>query len=323
MTDAFEKQWGVPLLNVIEEMDQQMRVVEGGRVRCCVGLLATFYFVNGDRPDVRDRVALAYEAYRTAIGDKLVWGADPKTGRPKKIAGTQHGDVRSWAPKVAPHEELEFVFHGGKDKNDADAYMTQALAFGPRRPGKLSYFTFTVPLAWLVAHSLDGFVKLVLDVCGILQPEHGYAGFGIIPHAMERGNSGTMTVVAGFARRFLGLEVDIPVDHAFELSRKPAIKGVNWLTVLGRSWVEKFGGDAALLSALGQGPTVHSFDGGVVVQAGPRPLLGDRNRNETLDTYRQVAKVLKPIRAEDIGSIAPGYGFDAEQTTAWLHRFDE
>ena len=321
MTDEFEKQWGQSLLSVIETVDNQMCVVNDGRVVCCVGLIATFYFLDGDRPEVRERVVRAYETYQKAIGDKLIWGADPKTHRPKKLAGTQIANVRSWVSRIAPGDDLEFVYHGGKDKNDANAYMTKALV-QVETEGELSYFTFGVPLAWLVPHSLQGFVKLVLEVSEILRPEHGYAGFGIIDHVASSSNS-DMAVVTGFAKRFSGLEIDDPGSHSIYLSNTPAIKGVNWLTVLGQSWLDKLGGETAVIAELGEGPTLHPFDGGAIVQAGPRPLLGDRNQNEPMVAYRQVAKALKPIRSNYISSIASAYGFNKEQTTQWLQRFDD
>jgi hypothetical protein len=320
--DEFEQQWGVTLVQATEGLDEQLRVVEDGRVVCCVGLLATFYFLTKGKPDVRERAVRAYEAYHSAIGDKLVWGADPKNHRPRKVTGTQIADIRSWAHRVGPDEDLEFVFHGGKEKNDASAYSTIAVVH-PTTYDKLSRLTCCVPLAWIAENSLGAFVKLVLDVCGILRPEHGYAGFGAIPHVNDSGSSTSMRFVIPFARRFSGLEVDFPGSHAYFLVRRPAIKGVNWLTLLGQGWVDKLGGEEALVRELGVGPRVHHFDGGIVIQAGPGPRLGDKNMNEPMDAYRQVAKALKPIRIDSMGALSSAYGFNEERTTEWLHRFDD
>jgi hypothetical protein len=318
MTQELEDEWVVA---PIEGLDEELRVVDNGRVMCCVGLLASFYFLAKGKPEARERVVRAYEAYHAAIGDKLIWGADPKTHRPKKVAGTQIADVRSWAYRVAPDEELEFVFHGGKEKDDADAYRTIALV--DPGPNDLSCLTFSLPLAWIAANTLGAFVKLVLDVCGILKPEHGYAGFGVIPHVNESGQSRAMTFIIALARRFVGLEVDFPVSHGIHLAKNSAIKGVNWLTVLGQTWVDKVGGEESLIQALGTGPKLHHFEGGIVIQAERCPRLGDKNMNEPMDAYRQVAKALKPIRTDKIRAFATGYGFNEERTTEWLRRFDD
>jgi len=78
---------------------------------------------------------------------------------------------------------------------------------------------------------------------------------------------------------------------------------------------------------VGGGIKVTSYDGGLMIQAGPKPQIGDTQVNRWSRHYVTLAKVLRPIQ------IAKHYPFhyadpkssarmDAEASTAWIHRFD-
>ena len=147
--------------------------------------------------------------------------------------------------------------------------MTSALLKELETPGRLFNFSFSVPLAGVAAHKPGAIVDLVVGVCSKLQPEHGYAGLAIIPWVREQYHAPSMGTVAGFVRRFRGLELDFPYLNARPLSQKPAIGGINWLTVLADPWVEKLGGRAALEAKLGPDIPIDRFPTGIVIQAGP------------------------------------------------------
>lgn len=69
----------------------------------------------------------------------------------------------------------------------------------------------------------------------------------------------------------------------------------------------------------------HPYDGGIVIQAGETPQLGDINRGLIPEAYQRVAQVLKPIRFDDhqrplIDTPRP---LDPlEETMKWVRRFD-
>ena len=70
---------------------------------------------------------------------------------------------------------------------------------------------------------------------------------------------------------------------------------------------------------------MHKYDGGVLVQAGPYPQIGDNNRGLVLDDYRRVARALKPIRFEDyrVGLLDVEEPLDSlDETLKWIRRFD-
>jgi Protein of unknown function (DUF3396) len=76
---------------------------------------------------------------------------------------------------------------------------------------------------------------------------------------------------------------------------------------------------------LGSNCPVHTYNGGVVLQAGPEPEIGDVNRGVALADYRAVARAVKPIRFEQysLGLLYPPEPMDRiEETLKWIRRFD-
>jgi hypothetical protein len=316
---SFESQWGLTLDRAATQLDEELRVVAGGKVRCCIALTASMYFREGHTLEARERLVAAWEAYRQAAGDSLIWGGDPKTSRAKKVRGTPILDVRSWMPRVSLRDAFEPAFHGGERKDDASPFQFMALA-ETLMAGELSSVTFALPLSWPARHEPGAYVRLVLDIASKLRPVHGYAGLGIALSLMESGSSDDMSYAVPLAKRFRGLELDFA--HMQTRDVMDGIKGVNWLTILDESWVERLGGRDALAAALGTEIILHAYEGGLVIQAGPHPQFGDVNRAEPMPHYERVAAVLKPIRITELSPLAHWYGMDRERTAEWLRRFD-
>jgi Protein of unknown function (DUF3396) len=309
------------LVRAVLGLDELMQVTEKKEVVCTIGLSATFYFLNGADASVRARVVRAFERYQSAVGPSLVWGADPKTGTAKKLAGTQIADLASWVPLLDAQEELDASFHGGKGKYDASPYVVTILARA-RRPTELSYFRFGLPLAWVAAHKPAAFTELVLDICKLLEPSSGYAGLAVIPHVNADRPDRGFEVALGFAARFRGLEIDLPGSHAIYMEQKDRIKGINWLTILDESWVAKLGGAEILRAQLGPDIRVHDYPKGIVIQAGSEPRFGDVHRQEPMPAYHEVALALAPIRIDSVMSLSSPFGFDRARSDSWLRRFD-
>ncbi len=53
--------------------------------------------------------------------------------------------------------------------------------------------------------------------------------------------------------RFSGLEIDLPWSHAIFLEQEDRIKGVSWLTILGKTWIERLGGEELLKASYRRG----------------------------------------------------------------------
>jgi hypothetical protein len=312
--------WSLPV--GVLGLDDAVRICGvDGRVFGCVVLHLTLFIRKGDRPDVRTGIVRAYEAYRKAAGSVFQWGIHPQTGKVEPLAQSNLGEMSQWPGTWLRLYDFQAVF-GGSDAQDGsvDPYRFSAVA-REEEPGELSFVHATLPVRWADAHPIGEFAQLVQAFCNALGPSHGYAGLAIVGHP-----DGPPDVRPLFdvARRFEGLDLESPIMCALCLATADRIKCVNWLTVLGREWIDRLGGERALLPKLTSEVTVHRFtggDGGLVLQAGPRPRFGDRTSGEPMSAYHAVGSAVAPVVVRNPRLLSAPGGFDFAEGTKWLSRF--
>lgn len=158
--------------------------------------------------------------------------------------------------------------------------------------------------------------------CALAQPVHGSAGFVFIFESKQNSEH-----TQQLFKRFPGF--DFLHAGMFSMQARDIhnrIKGVNWLTVLNDALVEELGGRDKMHVALQPICKVHDYPGGVVIQAGAYPQIGDTWRGDIPEAYRLVARYTQSIRFEDYdqdGLFRVPEGLDdKEETLAWIRRFD-
>jgi hypothetical protein len=298
-----------------------------GRILCSVVMLATLYIREGDRPEVRAGIVRAYDRYVQAVGDVMRWGMNPQTGEPHELAGSPWADVRRWPSEVFDLFNLEILLSGGARVDDADPRRFVAVS-KCREERDLSYLSITLPVRWANEHSFEAFAQLTVDLCNFVGPTHGYGGLGVVPH-IAGFDAESIAPLFNLARRFRGLELDVPGVHEPWLSSRDRLKGVNWLTVIDAEWVEELGGVGSLAARLGPAIALRPFTGGkggYVLQAGVSPRFGDAALQEGLPLYGRVARALAPIRMkspEFMWVQGRPAGFNIDEARRWINRFDE
>jgi hypothetical protein len=317
--------WGLQLPADVG-LDEQLRATApDGRFLAALGLGVTLYIEQGDRPEVRDAFVAAYESYTQLVGP-FTWGADPDTGEPLPLATSSVGDVRAWPAALFQRFDFQMAFHAGPDVDDADSSLLLAVS-REREENELSYLHVGFPLSWAERHPPSVFIEWVLERCKQLCPTHGYAGLMPLGHVTGIDDDSAQVIYA-LGRRFKALEIDSPPHHAAYLSVEGKIKGVNWLTILGERWLTELHGLPSLRRQL-SAAVLHDFactsgDGGVVIQAGAHPRLGDTQSKAALADYEEVARALRPIRSVQPAVIwpqgLPGFSFD--EAKAWMTRLD-
>jgi hypothetical protein len=294
-----------------------------GRPALRIGLLATMFIAEpGTRP-VREAVADAAEEYIRQFREHLRWAQHPKTAHIHPIDKRNVPFPRDWLPQYEDGEAWEFGFHGGETDEAASEF--QVSAYGPRSIRKSpGYFQVYLPLTWFAEHP-GTFPDFVLSLAKRLRPLSGYAGIGVLEPLDSYAQEAFQSTVRQIAERFPGLEIESPPIHVIHVGE--GIKGVNWLTILGDRWVQQIGGADYLRVRLGDDFKLTPYDGGLMIQAGPKPQIGDTQANRWPRHYVTLAKVLKPIQikkhypfhhADPMGSAR----MDAETSTAWIFRFD-
>lgn len=215
----------------------------------------------------------------------------------------------------------------GKDNNPpAQHQFFLRIGRDPVADGDPRYERSNLTASWPVARCLEAskpVVDLVLEWCNRLHPEQGTAG--IAPIA-ERGMLFMKyREYAPFLKRFPGLEFQFPL---LSMPLWGGIRTVNWLTIIGDRYVEALGGRAALTGMVPDDVTLHDYDGGVLIQAGAEPELGDVNNGIWPEKYRNINAILRPLRFEDYKNAPmdlirfPDPMDRYQETLAWVRRFD-
>jgi hypothetical protein len=306
-------------------LDDAMRVhAPDGAVAGVVVLNLTLYIRHGDRPEVRAGLVAAYEAYvRAAGGMPFQWGVHPSSGQVETITpGTSTlADVRQWPASLIELYDLQMIFGGGAPQDgDVDPYRFSAVS-REERPGELSYVHATLPLLWAEAYAPSDFTALVFSFCEALGPSHGYAGLAIVPHPDGPAN---VAPLFDLARRFEGLDLDSPAMYVSYLATANLIKGVSWLTVLGKEWLDRLGGEGQLLA--NQSSELQAFrfragEGGLIFQAGAAPRLGDTLAQEPMGPYRSLGAIVAPVVMRNPILLRAEGGFTHDEGARWLARF--
>ena len=188
----------------------------------------------------------------------------------------------------------------------------------------LAKCNFHFPLPWLKRNAPE-FINHFKTWCQILQPEQGTFGLSIVHSPFSR-KMRTLDAWPYLAR-FSGLDRYTTFDwYAPEFHS--GIRAVNWLTVLDNVWVDRLGGIETIRSGLYEEGQVHTYDGGIIVQASTHPQLGDINLSGVPEAYVAVDKLIAAHRFVDYPDTPNGLfkvpaPLDRHVTMLeWLRRFE-
>jgi hypothetical protein len=314
------------MTTIIDELDRDVSNLlcvhdRKGEIAITIGLIATVFFEEPWTQGNRDVVAALAREYMEMLGDKLRWARHPRTVVMHAIDSGRVALPWEWLPKHNdPETSWEFLFHGGVGEETASPYVVSAFGSNSIKKG-LGFFRIALPLMWYADHpgSLPEFLR---SICERLKPISGYGGLGIIESPDILARKPFQRTVRELAERFPGLDADAGPITSRRLG--DGIKGVNWLTVLSDRWIDNVGGVEYLRARLNETFYFYRYKGGVIIQAGPKPQLGDVNANNWPRPYVTLAKVLKKIQITTHNPMHFGGtgGFDYEATLAWLFRFD-
>ena len=298
-----------------------------GRAALRIGLVATMFFTESWTRAVRRTVADAAEEYIRQFRPYLRWAEHPRTMHMHPIGSEKVLSPQSWLPQHEDDEGWSFGFHGGETEAEASEFQVSAMGSDNLKKN-VGYFQVYLPLTWFAEHT-GTFQELVLSFARRLRPLSGYAGIGVQEALSLDGSEPYMATVRQIAERFPGLEIESTYVHTIHLGE--GIKGVNWLTLLGDRWVREIGGLDYLRTRLGDDFKLTPYEGGLMIQAGPKPQIGDVTTNRWPQHYVTLAKVLKPIQIKEHYAFhlddpdprgAPRLDAVSNASEAWLFRFD-
>lgn len=296
---------------------EALPVFENEKRLLWLGFYFTIYFEDGHTNSKRLAVLDIFNEYCELCGAELKWTTNPQTKVFEKISSANNPNA--WLLQSAFKKHVwQLIMHGGNSFDECSPFLFSGFGTPLSPPHNcLSFLSISFPITWF-ADKRPGYAQsLFKRWSSLINPLHGSAGISILTSPFRNFKFRVCDHVCRLAKRFPGLEIDYPLDHSLCLYK--GIKGVNWLTIIQNSWIEKIGGSKKLRKQLIYDAVIHEYKGGVIIQAGEFPQIGDVNRNIDVKFYRNVSKVLKPIRVEYPTSIL---GFNAEETQQWIQRFD-
>ena len=284
---------------------------------CCFGFSAEFFFDNLGDPEGEARIASLARGYyeEAAAKPNIAVGED----RQRKISSADQVDefIDREIRNLKKDRPLSFYFECEIEDTQLSWYKISLLIDSKTYPYAVSVY-FTWPLiddAGEIERYIARFVRFA-EAC---RATYAVAGLALLYDTYA---SVGPEACFPFYKRFPGLVYADADSFAMARGRRRhVIRDVNWLTAVS--------GDAAAQLGdwrLGGEATTVPYDGGVIFRAGPRPMLGDTNRRDVPKLYKDVGRILRPLRLEDIGSIGylrvPSLFDRRQESLDWFSRFD-
>lgn len=260
-------------------------------VRITALVLATTVFFESPVSRVSAAILDAWNAYLAWCPPSSLNFYSTETMAEHKRASKKTLDMLpAWLAPGAPRRNiLSFEIKDGSTFDEAPRWMFDLLAIdGDEDPSMLQ---IAVPYEVGAEdpqrmHAFTGALIHRLDVT------HALAGYAMTVSQYEEEASHTFA----WARSMRHRGVDILLSEADRVTvGKDGVKGAGWLTYINGPRVAALGGEAALRGALDPAVGVTPIGSGLLLQAGPRPEIGDQNRQETLPLYRSVFAAIEPL----------------------------
>jgi hypothetical protein len=299
------------------------------------GNSAEFYFRNGNDPVKREAmIRLAQSYYDRCNGAANYLVDDGERGVRLRSRDDIYERLAQGKKREKYFEDIEpFSFyikdHSKKPEESLwpvhEKFSTRMAMYERLEPSALTY-TDRIPNT---IEQQNALVLNFIQTCEVLKVFYGAYGLALLytsystpepakAYPLYKRFPGLLYAnVAGFFLDVEGAKVDISAG---------TIRDVNWLTAINSAMLTNIGGVSKARAVLGSQVIVHEYDGGAVFQAGARPRTGDVNKNDIPDPYRQVNRLLRPMRFDNWTSpyLRVPAGIDAwEASRAWLTRFDD
>ena len=306
---------------------------DSGRVVLQAAIIATLYFADAHTTEKREAVVECCEYYAQLCGEQLRWAMDPDIGLMAPFRGAKGANPRGFVLAKRQDETYGIIWSSAEHDRGAGAFYLMCVGLERRPYTHFGYFQVAFPISWLT-QGRESLPTIIRHLSAKLKPASGYAGIGLVESWDTYISSEFEPYVYYWAMRFPGLEAEYPSSHAIWLRKgregeKEGIKGVNWMTVVGDHLLAELGGVDSVCARIVEIDArfiVHRYEGGVVIQAGERPVLGDAERGSWPELYVKLSKFLKPIRISEhrpFQYAGDGERFDLERSQAWLRRFDD
>ncbi len=298
----------------------------GNAIQWLFGLTAGFYFAGGETPRTRQAALdLASRYYDVTKGNTNLLTVGERSRRlssrddiERHLAQSNYLDEKETAGFYIRHMPTQAL----RSTDPVHDYLT-ALLPGIGYRGGCGHLMYQTRLSELSRDPV-GAVRFFVNACRDLHIFYAVSGMSLFFYSYA---AGATERAYPLFRRFPGFLYEDGIRFGLIISqRTDVIRDVNWLTAVNDELLARVGGLEKAREVLADEIVLHPYEGGVVFQAGERPVLGDLNKGRVPAAYREVNDFLKPLRYEnwDYPYLRAPYGVDEmEYTQWWTHRFDD
>lgn len=189
----------------------------------------------------------------------------------------------------------------------------------------ISFLEFSTSLMWDAEAMFRRHVERARKAASTLGAAFGVAGFGLQYDRIYGSQAGSYPYLVRFPGLHCGLDDHFMSEFSVRKQVADQYFTMNWLTLLGDDLIAGRLSAEALETQLGPDRPVSRYDGGIILQAGPYPQLGDVNQGLELSDYRAVNAAIKGMRFEgyEVPILDAPEPLDSlEATFDWIRRFD-
>lgn len=243
------------------------------------------------------------------------------SGRAAAAAGVERPYLEPVRRRIREGRAFELQLWDGRSIEDpAGSWSFNCRRIKLRSTGLHAFVRMVVPVHADAAVLLSA-ARALADSVALFS---GHAGLAFLYDPLLQADA--MDAIYAQARRFWGVDVEDLRGTLPAMRRR--IKGVNWITIVGRALdadaepaaVERALADLAAQADVSVEQCVHAW----IVVAGLAPAAGDEHRPDaSLDPYRRVASALEPLLPEQHRDF-PGPRFiENGNTVGWIRRWVE
>ncbi|MCF6204538.1 MAG: DUF3396 domain-containing protein [Methylococcaceae bacterium] len=313
----------IPLQGFTPKDLDKIKIKDGkGNIIAVVGMMVTLYLENPYEKKMRLAVGHCIDEYMKLVKSYLRRYGNEKLGV-RKFSQTPIQSVAEMIKPLDEHDFFELVITGSETNEEVSPYNLKSILNNKRSYKQIGYLSATFPLEFLEQQPAGFFQHFVHGWCKRLSPYHGYGGLGLIRSVDTATARRAEPLLHPMLQRFPGLEIDMP--HFHKIYCVDGIKGINWLTMLSEHFLQKLGGKAALRAQLDDDFIFYDYPGGVMIQAGPFPQIGDMEQGNIPKQYQTLYRLVKSVQTDKLKNIVVEVpeGVNAKEfTQQWLHRFE-
>lgn len=319
-----------------------------------IALVMNFYFIDGFKYEVRERVIACLREYNRITDSQLRhWSCNVGDGKGRWKRYSSDATQSTAHAVLENNLPVHFLFYGGDHLESASPFSVDCNLVPEWEQEKWfaqSFIRFRLPWTWFATNESD-FPSFFHKFASTLQPRYGFGGVGFALSADSSEASEMSPAVYRLAQTQPFLIVENGYYDAEYLSQ--GIREGNFLTALDDDWAARLGGVDVIEAALGSEFIVRRYRNGLTIQAGTEPNPGGisiyqtvpdvgldpgttvkplpiPNAAERYPLYHRLNQVLKPIRVPPdkfTGSLQrdspnPTAFFDHAKSIEWMNRFD-